>query len=195
MGLGRCFKVTLQTRAPENFRSRWWGAERRVSRAQTQERGPPSAWAEIHYYLSVGSYIRCLEVVLSPNCSLGFGFPVIQIDWWWVGCPINTCIALNFCAEQELLCIYISEQIKKNWNHSTIFRAQAVNLSARLYYKGIRLKIQRKICLQTIFALIWGRMGKLTYRLHQIATFLLVFPKTPIMAIFDAIKAICLYGY
>ena len=29
-----------------------------------------------------------------------------------VGCPINTCNALNFCAEQELLCIYISEQIK-----------------------------------------------------------------------------------
>ena len=43
MGLGRCFKVTLQTRAPENFRSRRWGAERRVSRAQTRERGPPSA--------------------------------------------------------------------------------------------------------------------------------------------------------
>ena len=47
MGLGRCFKVTLQTRAPENFRSRRWGAEWRVSRAQTQERGPPSALAEI----------------------------------------------------------------------------------------------------------------------------------------------------
>ena len=47
MGLGRCFKVTLQTRAPENFRVRRWGAERRVSRAQTRERGPPSAYAEI----------------------------------------------------------------------------------------------------------------------------------------------------
>jgi hypothetical protein len=29
-----------------------------------------------------------------------------------VGCPINTYIALNLCAEQELLCIYISEKIK-----------------------------------------------------------------------------------
>ena len=37
------FKVTLQTRTPKNFRSRRWGAERRVSRAQTRERGPPSA--------------------------------------------------------------------------------------------------------------------------------------------------------
>ena len=44
---GRCLKTTLQTWVPENFRSRRWGAERRVSRAQTRERGPPSAWAEI----------------------------------------------------------------------------------------------------------------------------------------------------
>ena len=47
MGLGRCLKVTLQTRAAENFRSRRWGAERRVARAQTRERGSPSALAEI----------------------------------------------------------------------------------------------------------------------------------------------------
>ena len=32
---------------PENFRSCRWGAERRVKRAQTRERGPPSALAEI----------------------------------------------------------------------------------------------------------------------------------------------------
>jgi hypothetical protein len=113
----------------------------------------------------------------------------------YIGCPINTCIALNFCAEQELLCIYISEQIKKKWNHSTIFRAQAVNFGARLFNKAIRLKLQRKICLQTIFALIWGMMVKLTYRLHQIATFWLLFPKTPIMSAFDAIMAIWLYGH
>ena len=50
MGLGRCFKVTLQTCAPENFRVCRWGAERRVSRAQTRERGPPSAWAEIFFF-------------------------------------------------------------------------------------------------------------------------------------------------
>jgi hypothetical protein len=42
-GWGRCLKATLQTRVPENFRSRRWGAERRVPRAQTWERGPPSA--------------------------------------------------------------------------------------------------------------------------------------------------------
>ena len=45
-GWGRYLKVTLQTRAPENFRSRRWGAEQRVLRAQTWERGPPSVWAE-----------------------------------------------------------------------------------------------------------------------------------------------------
>ena len=47
---GRCMKAILQPRAPENFRSCWFGAERRVSRAQTRERGPPSAWAEILYF-------------------------------------------------------------------------------------------------------------------------------------------------
>ena len=42
-------KVTLQTRAPKNFFLRQWGAERRVKRAQTRERGPPSASAEISF--------------------------------------------------------------------------------------------------------------------------------------------------
>ena len=39
MGLGRCFKVTLQKRAPENFRSRRGGAERewRVSRHGSED--------------------------------------------------------------------------------------------------------------------------------------------------------------
>ena len=40
-------KSTLQTRVPENFRYCRWGAERRVPRARTRERGPPSALAEI----------------------------------------------------------------------------------------------------------------------------------------------------
>ena len=40
-------KETLQTRAVENFRYCRWGAERRVSRAQTRERGHPSALAEL----------------------------------------------------------------------------------------------------------------------------------------------------
>jgi hypothetical protein len=46
-GLGRCLKVTLKTCVPENFYLCQWGAERRVSRAQTRGRGPQSAQAEI----------------------------------------------------------------------------------------------------------------------------------------------------
>ena len=37
-------------------------------------------------------------------------------------------------------------------------------------------------------------MVKLTYCLHQIATFLITFPKTPILAIFDSVMAIWPYG-
>ena len=37
---GNFKKVTLQTRVPEHFRLCRWGAEQRVSRAQTRERGP-----------------------------------------------------------------------------------------------------------------------------------------------------------
>ena len=43
-----------------------------------------------------------------------------------------------------------------------------------------------------LFLEVWV---KLTYRLHQIATFLLLFPKTPILSTFDAIMAIWLYGH
>ena len=39
-GWGRCFKVTLQTRAPENFRSCRWGDERTVKREQTVSEDP-----------------------------------------------------------------------------------------------------------------------------------------------------------
>ena len=70
MGWGRCLKVTLQTCAPENFRSHRWGAERRVSRAQTRERGPPSAWAE--FYGSFGFDVvngRCEAISKWPQCS------------------------------------------------------------------------------------------------------------------------------
>ena len=59
-----------------------------------------------------------------------------------------------------------------------------------LRLKGMSRKIQRKIFLRTYFALIWTRMVKLTYRFHQIATFLLVLQNTPIMAIFGAIMAL-----
>ena len=45
-GWGRCLMVTLQTHAAENFRSCRWGAEWRVSRAQSRKRGPPSAWPD-----------------------------------------------------------------------------------------------------------------------------------------------------
>ena len=39
-------------RAPENIHSCWWGSEQRVLHAQTRERGPPSALAEIFKHLS-----------------------------------------------------------------------------------------------------------------------------------------------
>ena len=52
MGVNKCWgskKIhpPSKTRAPKNFRWCRWGAERRVKRAQTRERGPPSAPAEI----------------------------------------------------------------------------------------------------------------------------------------------------
>ena len=47
----RCLKVTLQTCAPVHFCSHYWGAEQTVLHAQTQERGPPSAWAQILLFL------------------------------------------------------------------------------------------------------------------------------------------------
>ena len=69
MGLGIFFKVTLQTRAPENFRVRRWGAERRVSRAQTRERGPPSAYAEIFVYLGLSFRKRSMVILsLQTTC-------------------------------------------------------------------------------------------------------------------------------
>ena len=45
-GLGEMFEGDSADMCAENFRSCRWGAERRVSRAQTRERGPPSARAE-----------------------------------------------------------------------------------------------------------------------------------------------------
>ena len=38
MGWGRSLKMTLQTRALENFRSCWWGSEQSVARVQTRAR-------------------------------------------------------------------------------------------------------------------------------------------------------------
>ena len=44
---------------PKNFRWCRWGAERRVKRAQTQERGPPSAPAVIYFFkIAVLTIIR-----------------------------------------------------------------------------------------------------------------------------------------
>ena len=51
-GLGDMFEGDSADSAPENFRSRRWGAEQRLSRAQTRERGPPSALAEIFFFSS-----------------------------------------------------------------------------------------------------------------------------------------------
>ena len=48
---GNLVKSTLQTRV-ENFRQCRWGAEQRVPRARTRERGPPSALAEIFFFSS-----------------------------------------------------------------------------------------------------------------------------------------------
>ena len=67
---GRCLKTTLQTRVPENFRSRRWGAERRVSRAQTRERGPPSAWAEIFLRFYQNYYIEIWYNLNLQSCPL-----------------------------------------------------------------------------------------------------------------------------
>ena len=45
-------KASLQTRVPEISSSVDGGAEQRVLRAQTRERGPPSALAEFFVYLT-----------------------------------------------------------------------------------------------------------------------------------------------
>ena len=52
--------VTLQTRAAKNFSSCRWGAKRRVSRAQTRERGPPSARAEISNEVKMRTFAEIL---------------------------------------------------------------------------------------------------------------------------------------
>ena len=89
-------------------------------------------------------------------------------------------------------CVYMSGATKKNF---MIFGAFVWRGHPFLRLQRNFRKIQRKICLRAIFAFIWGRMVKLTYRLHQIATFLLLFPKTPILSTFDAIMAIWLHGH
>ena len=66
-GLGEMFEGDSQTREPENFRSRRWGAKRRVSRAQSRKRGPPSARAEI---LSSLSKLISSSVLISSMVSV-----------------------------------------------------------------------------------------------------------------------------
>ena len=46
-GWGRFCKGDFADTCAEKFRWCWWGADRRVNREQTQERGPPSAPAEL----------------------------------------------------------------------------------------------------------------------------------------------------
>jgi hypothetical protein len=60
----KTLKVTLQTCALKNLRYCRWGAEQRVSRAQTWERGPLSALAEISL---LAGRITHLEVLSCPN--------------------------------------------------------------------------------------------------------------------------------
>ena len=89
------------------------------------------------------------------------------------------------------LCLYVRSYQKKIrifW--AIMWRGHSILCLQRNFQKT-----QRKICHQTIFALILGRMVKLTYCLHQIATFLLPFPRTLIMSTFDAIMAKWLYGH
>ena len=70
-GWGRYLQVTLQTRAPENFCSSRWGAKQRVQRAQTWERGPPSALAEISTH-KTPKPIQSQEVFLKPKSTAKF---------------------------------------------------------------------------------------------------------------------------
>ena len=63
-------KVTQQTCVPENSRSRGWEAERRVSRAQTLERGPPSALAEIQQ-------VKETDLILTYLIELWFSIKLV----------------------------------------------------------------------------------------------------------------------
>ena len=82
---GRCLKVTLQTCAPKNFRSRLWGAERRVLRAQTQERGvtTPIVCDMTKLNLAIGMFvtdIKCLLLILTfTNSSIRFNFRFLDL--------------------------------------------------------------------------------------------------------------------
>ena len=74
--------MTLQKRVPENFRSCRRGAEQRVSRAQTRERGPPLALAEINMIIcykwsitaeiihGLGCHHHLLVAIISSSISL-----------------------------------------------------------------------------------------------------------------------------
>ena len=53
-GLGEMFEGDSADMCAGKFMLVLMGAERRVSRAQTRERGPPSALAELHIFSHVG---------------------------------------------------------------------------------------------------------------------------------------------
>mgnify|MGYP006975719701 CR=1 FL=1 len=105
-------KVILQTRVPENFHQCWWVTERRVSRAQTQERGPPSALAEIIYIIR---FHWCTEVwtkdafTIVKNCflpsptiklSLGLGRPEFSPTRFVNPFPEQSCIKEKLICEE-----------------------------------------------------------------------------------------------
>jgi hypothetical protein len=61
--------VTLQTCAPKKFRSRRWGDDWRVSRAQTWERGPP-IYCNIFTRPDAGRLIPSADYVnICPTCQ------------------------------------------------------------------------------------------------------------------------------
>ena len=146
---------------------------------------------------------RKIAFLLVPS---GHYFPRIEIQWLLgvaykhlyfylkVGISLSL-ISKQFETDFGHLSRAVSichEPRKKIWEFFELVCGGAIHFCIN---KGMSQKIHRKICHRTIFALIWGKMVKLTYRIHQISTFSLAFPKTPMMAIFYAKMAICQYGH
>ena len=81
--------MTLQTLAAENFHSWRLGTVRRVLRAQTGERGPPSAWAEIPIlcvlcsnHFALGCFNRKYQIAHTDRLSQ----KPDQFEWKYQSC-------------------------------------------------------------------------------------------------------------
>ena len=81
-GWGRCLKVTLQTCAPENICSCWWGDERTCQACADGEQGPPFAGAEIWNSISMDFYCHRLKINLFLRTLLLL-----------LGCPASQSVA------------------------------------------------------------------------------------------------------